>query len=347
MKESQIPASGAPLSAKEVAAMVGGRLATDLAIRIHNVCDLGSAGPQDLSFFKKQAGTAGGGGADKQRMAFEQTKAGLVLVPEDMEEEKANFVYVLRPELAAAQLTRHFYPGPQRYEAGVHPLAHVDAGAQVDASASVGPGCVVRRGSVIEAGVVLTSQVSVAENCRIGAHSYLYPGVVLYAQTLLGSHCLIHANTVIGSDGFGFIWNGQEHYKVPQVGNVEIGNAVEIGANCAVDRATFGTTRIGDGCILDNLVQIGHNCDIGRFVVLCGQVGLAGSTTMEDGVVFGGKAASGGHLTVGAGAQVGAYSAVGKDVPPGAKMAGLPAQDLKNELRARAKWRRLARGKDL
>ena len=129
---------------------------------------------------------------------------------------------------------------------------------------------------------------------------------------------------------------------MPQLGSVRVGDRVEIGAGCCIDRGTFGATEIGDGCILDNLVQVAHNCRIGRFVVLCGQVGLAGSTVIEDGVVMAGKAGAGGHLTIGAGAQVAGGAGVIADVPAGAKVGGNPAWDLRLEQRVRVLLRRMA-----
>jgi UDP-3-O-[3-hydroxymyristoyl] glucosamine N-acyltransferase len=242
--------------------------------------------------------------------------AGLLAVPARIQ--------VARPDLAAALLAQHFELAVPRW-IGIHERAFVDPSAEVD------PSCTIQAGAWIGPG------------CKVGAGCVLHPNVVLEAGTQLGPGCEIGANSVLGADGFGYVWSGQKHEKVPQQGSVCIGAGVEIGACTTIDRGTYGPTVIGDGCILDNQVQVAHNCRLGRFVVLCAQVGLAGSTEVGDGAVLGGRAATVGHLRVGAGVRMAGASVATKDVPDGTTVAGYPAWDIKKENRVIARIRRLIR----
>ncbi|KAA3605024.1 MAG: UDP-3-O-(3-hydroxymyristoyl)glucosamine N-acyltransferase [Planctomycetota bacterium] len=334
------------LSAEEVAELVGGRLLGEAPGPIRGVQELTQAGPDQASFFMADPGIRSGAAHQRLADAFARSRAGLILVAEAEPVPGRALVVVPRPDLAAARLSQHFHPGPPRYRPGVDPAAWVDPQAEIDPKASIGPGCVVRAGAKIASGSVLSANVSVGEDCRIGEDSYFHPGVRLYAGTRIGRQCEIHANCVIGSDGFGYIWDGSRHQKMPQIGWVEIGDQVEIGALTAIDRGTFGATVIGSGTVIDNQVQIGHNCRIGRAVVICGQVGLAGSTVLEDGVVLGARAGTGGHLTVGRGAQLAGGAGALSDVPSGARWAGFPAWPLSLEMRARAWLRRMVKKKE-
>jgi UDP-3-O-[3-hydroxymyristoyl] glucosamine N-acyltransferase len=220
----------------------------------------------------------------------------------------------------------------------------VEDGASLGDSVSIGPGCVVRAGAKLGDRTVLTANVYVGEDAQIGDDCYFHPGVVIYHGVRIGNGCAIHANSVLGSDGFGYVWDGSQHAKVPQVGTVEVGDQVEIGANTCVDRAAYRATTIGSGTIIDNLVQIGHNCEIGRCVVLCGGVGLGGSTKIGDGSIWGGAAMSAGHVEVGAGATVIGASTVVSDIPAGETVAGKPAWNYRLELRRVSETQKLATG---
>ena len=301
------------LTASDIAARLDGRLEGDGARPIRRVMDAAAAEADAAAFVHPGREVPAGCGAGLLLLAPDAPAAGHPCV-----------LRVAKPDLAAARLAQLLHPR-QVPEPAIHPAASVDP------SAALGEGVVVEAGAVVGAG------------CQIGAGSWLHPGVVLYPGVRVGAGTTIHAHTVIGCDGFGYVWDGSEHVKVPQLGTVRIGDGVEIGSCCSIDRGTFGATEIGDGCILDNQVQVGHNCRIGRFVVLCGQVGLAGSTVIEDGVVMAGKAGAGGHLTIGAGAQVGGGAGVTSDVAPGAKVAGHPAWDFQLEQRVKVLMRRMAR----
>ncbi len=238
------------------------------------------------------------------------------------------------PALALVELIPRFYP-EFRHSAGIHPTAVIGEDCEIDEEATVGPYAVIGAGSRVGPGAVLHAHVSVGRQCTIGADAVLHPHVVLYDRTELGERVILHSGVVLGADGFGYATRGGEHIKVPQVGRTVIEDDVEIGASSAVDRAALEETRIGAGTKIDNLVQVGHNVEIGRGCILSGQAGIAGSARLRDHVVVAGQSGVSGHLEVGAGSQVAAKSAVLQTLPAGRKVAGVPAFDL-------AAWRRSA-----
>jgi UDP-3-O-[3-hydroxymyristoyl] glucosamine N-acyltransferase len=219
--------------------------------------------------------------------------------------------------------------------AGVHSSAVIDPAATIAPTAHIGPLCVVEAGALVEDHAVLVARVFVGMNARIGAGTVVHPGVSVYERCRVGRQCILHAGVVIGADGFGYIPDpkGRGLAKVPHIGDVVVGDAVEIGANSCVDRAKFGSTTIGAGTKIDNLVQVGHNCAIGRSVVMCGQVGVGGSTTIGDGAMLGGQVGVADHITVGAMARIGAGSGVLDSVPAGASYLGYPAIPSRDQLR--------------
>jgi UDP-3-O-[3-hydroxymyristoyl] glucosamine N-acyltransferase len=217
--------------------------------------------------------------------------------------------------------------------AGVHPTAWVGDGAVVAATATVGPHCVVEPGAVVGEHAHLQAQVFVGRGAKVGEGCWLMPGVVVAAESVLGKRVRLQPGVVVGSDGFGYEFVDGRHEKLPQVGTVEIGDDVEIGANTTLDRARFSRTMIGEGTKIDNLVQIAHNVVVGRHCLICAQTGISGSTTLGDYVVLGGQAGLAGHITLGKGAKVGAQSGVGRDVAPGASVFGTPSLPLMLEQR--------------
>lgn len=269
------------------------------------------------------------------------TAAGIVLAPQALKGEIAKtslapgiaVLLVADADLAMAMVLgqiekqrQHEHPG-----AGVHPSAVIHPTAQVDPGAIIGPECTIGPGAKVGAQVLIKERCSIGADCIIGDHTTLHPGVVLYPHTQIGARVIVHANAVIGADGFGYRVDPSQGglAKIPHVGNVVIGNDVEIGANSCIDRAKFGSTRIGDGTKIDNLVQIGHGCQVGRSVVICGQAGLAGSVTIGDGVMLGGQVGVADQRTIGAGTMVAAQSGVESDVPPKSRFIGTPAEDMK------------------
>jgi UDP-3-O-[3-hydroxymyristoyl] glucosamine N-acyltransferase len=193
---------------------------------------------------------------------------------------------------------------------GIHPGAVVAPTAKVDATAHVGPLCVVEDGAIIGAGSVLQASVFVGRDARIGEGCYLMPAVVLAAGCSLANRVRLQPGVVVGSDGFGYEFVRGRHEKLPQIGVVVVEDDVEIGANSTLDRARFSRTVVGEGTKIDNLVQVAHNVVIGRHCILCAQVGISGSTTLEDYVIVGGQAGLGGHITAPAGSYMNGTPAI-------------------------------------
>ncbi len=231
-----------------------------------------------------------------------------------------------QPYRAFALALQAFYPGAMRpriaeAEPGaplIHPTARIEEGAIIE------PGAVIGREAQIGHGTLIAANAVVGYRCTIGRDGFVGPNASII-HALVGDRVIIHAGVRIGQDGFGFAM-GAQHLKVPQIGRVIIQDDVEIGANTGIDRGALKDTIIGEGTKIDNLVQIGHNCIVGRHCVICGQVGLAGSTVLEDYVVMGGHSGAAGHLTIGAGTQVAGLSHVTGDLPPQSKVGGSPAK---------------------
>ena len=278
----------------ELAERSGGRAEGDRGFVLSGVAGLSEAGPRDVTFVE---------GA-RQLPAAAAGCAGAVFLPAGLELPGRNLIRVDNPRLAFAEALALFHPAP-RPPAGVHPSAVVEPGAVVDPTASVAAFCFVGAGARIGARAVLHPFVHVGPDAAIGAETLLHPGAIVRERVSLGARVIVHPGAVIGSDGFGYVFDGRGHRKIPQVGTVEIGDDVEIGAGTTVDRATTGATRIGRGTKIDNLVQIGHNVTIGEHVIVVSQVGISGSATIGDGAVLAGQVGVADHAAIGAGARVG------------------------------------------
>jgi UDP-3-O-[3-hydroxymyristoyl] glucosamine N-acyltransferase len=288
---------------------------------ITGIATLSEAGAGDLSFL----------GNPKYKKEVAGSRASVLLLPRDFELEPGPdrlLVRVDNPSLSLALLCREIefrlfpVPGP-----GIHPSAVVEPGATVSPGASVGAFCFVGAGAQLEA-CILHDHVSVGRHARIGEGSLLFPRVVVGDHCRVGRRNRILAGAVLGGDGYGYEFQDGAHQRVPQVGVVETGDDVDIGANTTIDRARFGATRIGQGTKVDNLVQIAHNVRIGRHCLVVAQVGISGSTVFEDGVVAGGQAGIAGHLRIGPGAQIAGGSAVTSSLEAGAKVRGYPAEPM-------------------
>ncbi len=286
---------------------------------IRGLAALADASAGDLTFL----------GNPKYKSAVAGTRASVVLLPADFVGEPAPgqlFLLVENPSVAlarvCARIEQWLWPKPAP---GVHPSASVAADARIAATATIGPLCVIEAGAVIGERVHVQAQVFVGRNAVVGDDSWLMPGVVVEAECEIGRRVRLQPGVVIGSDGFGYEFVQGRHEKVPQVGNVVIGDDVEIGANTTIDRARFSRTTIGEGTKIDNLVQIAHNVRIGRHCLICAQVGISGSATLEDCVVLGGQAGVAGHITIGKGVKAGGRAGLNADLAPGSFVTGNPA----------------------
>ena len=286
---------------------------------IHGLAGLSDASPGELSFL----------GNAKFKPEVATTRASIVLLPLDYPGEPTPgqvFFFVDNPSIAlariCARLEQALWPTPTP---GIHPSAVVAAGVRIAPTATIGPLCVLEEGVVVGEYVHLQAQVFLGRNVTLGERCWLKAGVVVAAECRIGNRVLMHPGVVIGGDGFGYEFVSGRHEKIPQVGAVEVDDDVEIGANSTVDRARFSRTVIGEGTKIDNLVQIGHNVNIGRHCLLCAQVGISGSTTIEDYVVLGGQAGVGGHITIGKGTKAGGQAGIGRDIAAGSFVNGTPA----------------------
>jgi len=310
----------AAFTPQDIAAAVGPlRVSGSTSETIRGIAGLAAAQPGDLAFL----------GNAKYRDDVASTRASAVLLPPDYSGEPRPgqvFFFVDDPSAALARLCGRLeqvlWPKPA---AGVHPSASVAPGAVIAPSATVGPLCVVEAGATVGARSHLQAQVFLGRGAAVGEDCWLMPGAVVAAECSLGNRVRLYPGVVVGSDGFGYEFVGGRHERVPQIGTVIVDDDVEIGANSTLDRARFSHTRVGEGTKIDNLVQVGHNVVIGRHCMICAQVGIAGSTTLEDYVVLGGQAGIIGHITLGKGAKIGAQTGIGRDVPPGAALWGTPA----------------------
>lgn len=322
------------MTAAEIASAVGGTVSGDPAIRVQAVAALDRATANHLSFFA----TA------KYAEAFAETGAGIVLLTPEFAQAAgrcAARVVVAKPHDAIVSLLPHFYP-PVILTAGVHTTAVIGKGTSVAASAQVDAYAVIGDGAIIGERAWIGAHVVIGEGASVGADSRLFAHVTMYPHCSVGDRTVIHSGSRIGSDGFGFIYSDGAHQKIPHVGRCIIGNDVEVGANCTLDRGSIDDTVVGDGTKLDNLVHVAHNVRIGRLCLLMAQVGIAGSARIEDGVILAGQVGISGHLTMGKGARIGAKSGVYNPVAPGDTWSGNPARPHREALRAQAALYKIA-----
>jgi UDP-3-O-[3-hydroxymyristoyl] glucosamine N-acyltransferase len=301
----------------ELAEKLGGRpVEGDPHFSIDGVATLEQGGARSLGFVRSGAFSA----------ALAGSKIGAVIAPPDVEVGARPAIRSPLPSLDFARAAALLVPEP-RPAPGVHPSAWVAATARVHPSASIGPRCVVGERSEVGAHSVLTASVTVLDDVRVGADCRLHPGVVIRERCRLGDRITLQPGVVIGGDGFGYEFNERgESEKVPQVGDVVIEDDVEIGANSTVDRARLGSTRIGRGAKIDNLVMIAHNCVIGPHSLIVAQAGIAGGTVLGERVIAMAQSGFGGHLMVGAGSFVAARAGVIENLPPKSRVWGFPSQ---------------------
>ena len=241
-------------------------------------------------------------------------------------------IIVDNPQLAMAKVLDYFSPAYPTHK-GIHETALVAADAVVGEGVSIGPNTVIDSGVTIGENTVIGANNVINARAVIGRDTVVKNNVNLYHRSVVGDRCIIHSGTVIGSDGYGFVSDKNTHFKIPQNGKVVIGNDVEIGANCTIDRGTIGDTSIGDMCKFDNGVQIAHNVSIGKGCLLTAHVTIAGSTKIGEFCIFGGQAGAIDHVTIGDRAIFACYTAAMKDLPGGKVYSGAPAREIKEKNR--------------
>ncbi len=323
------------MKAQEIARLVGGQLTGDGEAEIIRLNALERAGEGEIAF------------VDSSAIVAAASDATCLLVGPDADVAAAAVIRVADPKLAFAKVAALLRP--RRSHAGSrHPSAVVAASAVIGDRVFVGPFVTVGEGSVIGDRSELASGVRIGNNVQIGSDCVLHPNAVVENGCTLGDSVVLHAGVIVGADGFGYVADdGNTHHKFPQIGGVVIGNDVEIGANSCVDRGSLGDTRIGEGTKIDNLVQIAHNVQIGKRVVIAAQTGISGSTVIEDDCVIGGQVGIGDHAIVKSRAIIGSQAGVlpGKIVRPGIWW-GTPVQPLDEYKRQNARVKALSRLSD-
>lgn len=314
------------IKARVLAEKLHGSIEGDGEVQVSNVASIGCAGASDVTFAETASSCA---------EAF-ASAAGVVLVWQGAPTSSKTLIRVANCREAFAAAMNIFH-APKSYEAGIHPSASVPPCVCLGEGVFIGPNVVLGQGASIGDRTVIQANCVIGDGVQLGEDCILHPNTTVYNGVRIGHRVIIHSGTVIGSDGFGYARRASGNIKIPQIGNVIIGDDVELGANVTVDRAMMNSTIIGSGTKIDNQVQIAHNVVIGRNCLIAGQVGLAGSVTLGDNVTLAGKVGVVDHVSIGSNAVVGASSLVSKDVPEGQTVWGLPARramDAKREVAA-------------
>ena len=284
-------------------------------------------------------------GNKKYEKFWANSKACVAIVNEDISIEPGDnkaFIKVKNADLAMSQVLTLFAPPTPLFKTDIHQSAVIEDTATIGAGTRIGAGCYIGPKVNLGTNVTIYPNVTILDECTIGNDTIIWSGTVIRERCHIGNNGIIHPNATIGADGFGFRRDPEKGLvKIPQIGNVIIGNNVEIGANSCVDRGKFSSTILGDGCKIDNLVQIGHNSKLGKFCIMAGNSGLAGSVTLGNGVIIGGSASIKDHTIIGDGAIVGAGSGVTGDIPAGKVMLGYPAVEARDALKQWAILKRL------
>ena len=318
------------ITLRELAALLGGKVDGDPTLEVTGIASLEEAGEEEITFLSGL----------KYFPRLEKTRAAAAIVPLSLPSFPKPVIRTSNPYLAYAKAQAFFTAKPY-LPRGVNSRACIGQDVKMGQDVSIFPFVYVGDGCQIGDRAVLYPGVYLGEFSQVGEESILYPNVVVMNRCILGRRVIVHPGTVIGSDGFGFAREGTRYVKIPQVGIVQVDDDVEIGANCAIDRAAMGKTWVKRGVKTDNLVQIGHNVTVGEDTVLVAQVGIAGSTVVGNGVALGGQVGVVGHISIGDGAMIGAQAGVAQDVEPGQVLSGSPAFPHREWLKTQAVFPKL------
>ncbi len=305
----------AAISLEELARLVDGTLVGDGTLIIHGAATLNTATDADISLLDD---------TEKSHL-LTRTAAAALVVPRDFSPLGRAAIQVDNVHAAFARIVENFRPLRRGRQAGVSPAAVISStarlgdGVTIHAGAHIGDECIIGNGSTIHSGVTLLA------GCRVGDDTVIFPNCVLYEETIVGDRCILHATVTLGAYGFGYESESGRHILSAQLGNVVLGDDVDVGAGTTIDRGTYGSTVIGDGTKIDNQVMIAHNCRIGKHNMICSQVGIAGSTTTGDYVVMAGQVGVRDHVHIGSRAILGARAGISNDVPDGEFYIGTPA----------------------
>lgn len=306
---------------KEIAKQLQGEIVGDPDLTVSNLAKIESAQPGDITFLSNK----------KYTKYLEKTAATAVIVDKKIAltpKKGTSFIKVDEPYVGFVMALSLFQKSAQK-KVGIHPSAVIHETAKIGQEVFIGPFVTIDAQVRIGNHVQLKGHVTVEQNVHLGDHTVVHSGVRLLEDTKVGAHCILHSGSVFGADGFGFAMQGKSYVKIPQIGNVEIKDHVEVGANCTIDRATLGSTLIQEGVKLDNMIHLAHNVEIGAHTVIAAQTGIAGSTKVGEYCVIGGQVGIVGHLTIGDRVRIQAQSGVIKNIPEGKDVQGTPAMGYK------------------
>ncbi|MDP6795031.1 MAG: UDP-3-O-(3-hydroxymyristoyl)glucosamine N-acyltransferase [Verrucomicrobiota bacterium] len=301
-------------SASEIAEQVGGEVVGNGDVKLVGFAQADAARAGDLTFAEDE----------KFFRLAEQSEASAILATDQFSSDDKTVIRVQNARVAFARVLPLFFPEKQ-FGPGVHPSAVIAESARVDETAHIGPNCVIGENAVIGRQTVLEANCSVGDQSSLGQAVRFFPNVTIYPQSRIGDRVRIHSASVVGSDGYGYVFDEGHHRKIPQIGGVVIGNDVEIGASVTIDRGALGNTEIGDGTKIDNLVQIGHNVVIGKHCLIVAQTGIGGSTQIGEFSTLAGQVGVIGHITIGPKAVIASKSAVMGSLEGGKQYMGIPA----------------------
>jgi len=307
-------------TAHQIAQLINGKVEGDGSVKVSKLAKIEEATQGSLTFLSHP----------KYLPFLKTTGASIIIISDGITDEKPETATLIKVKDSrqAFSILMEAYHSQQFAKTGIEEYAHVSPKATLAKDVYIGSFTYIGEGTNIAEGVRIYPNVYIAENCTIGKNCILYSGVKIYNDSVIGDNCTFHSGVVIGSDGFGFVPNDENNYrKMPQVGNVIIGNHVEIGSNTTIDRATMGSTIVHKGVKLDNLIQIGHNVEIGENTVIAAQTGVAGSSKIGRDCMIGGQVGIAGHLTIGNRVKIAAQSGVGSNVPDDTAVQGSPSFD--------------------